>query len=299
MRTKELLALGVLGRGSRMGGRVAKLLERGRDFSAEVSGVRLGASGVALLGCLIAGAIIPKAVAFAQMRPAFEVASVRAVRTDAHAEPTIDISGANLTMERQTVKGLVQWAYGVEAWRISGPAWLDSQDFDIRAKAAGPVSQDRLRAMLQTLLEDRFKLALHREQKVVALYGLTLGKGGPNLREVQEEPREGGRLGWEDNVFFYTMVNHVSKLAQILPDFLDGRPVEDRTGLTGVYEINLRVPLDPEQLKRVPQPGAVWTGFGYASGVFDAVEKLGLKLEARKAPVEVLMIDRVEKPEEN
>lgn len=163
MRTEELLALGVFGRGSRMGGRIARLLERGRDFSAGVSGVRLGASGVALLGCLIAGAIIPKAVAFAQTRPAFEVASVRAVRTDAHAEPTVDISGANLTMERQTVKDLLQWAYGVEAWRnlgtgvdrfagvrysgegrgacLSGPAPGDASDFAGGSVQAGAASR--------------------------------------------------------------------------------------------------------------------------------------------------------------
>ncbi len=299
MRTEELLALGVFGRGSRMGGRIARLLERGRDFSAGVSGVRLGASGVALLGCLIAGAIIPKAVAFAQTRPAFEVASVRAVRTDAHAEPTVDISGANLTMQRQTVKDLLQWGYGVEAWRISGPVWIDSQEFDIRAKAAGPVSQEQLRAMLQTLLEDRFRLALHREQKITPVYALELGKDGPKMHEVQEEPRQGGRMGWADGVFMFDMVNHVSRLTELLPDFLDGRPVQDRTGLTGVYEIGLHVPLDPEQLKQAPQPGAVFKGFGYSPGVFDAVEKLGLKLESTKAPVEFLVVDHVERPEEN
>jgi uncharacterized protein (TIGR03435 family) len=191
------------------------------------------------------------------------------------------------------------WAYRADEHEISGPGWLDTQDFDITAKAAGPASSDQLRLMLQAMLEERFQLAIHREQKILPLYLLLVGKSGPKMHEVQGEPRKGGRLGWVDSVFTYQMVNRISQLTELLPDFLDGRPVEDKTGLTGVYEITLSVEMDPEQIKRMPQPGMVFTGFGYASGVFDAVEKLGLKLESAKGKVDVLVIDHVEKPSEN
>ena len=296
---KELLALGVFGGVSRMGERIARLLERGREFSPRASKGRLAGCAVGLVACALATSISPRMLAFAQTRPSFEVASVKAIAPGTHAEPKMEISGSNFTAERYTMKGLMEWAYGMEGWRISGPGWIGTQEFDIRAKAAGPAWKEQFQQMVQTLLEDRFKLTLLREQKTVSAYALTLGKTGPAMHEVQEEPRDGGRLGWDDGVFFYQMVNRVSKLAEMLPDFLDGRPVVDRTGLSGVYEIALRVHMDPDQFSRMPQPGAVWTGFGYAPGVFDAVEQLGLKLEAKRESIEMLVIDHAEKPDEN
>lgn len=296
---KELLALGVFGSASRLGDRVARLLDRRPGFSTRVSPTRLAASAVALVAAALATALPHRLLAFAQARLTFEVASVKAIAPGTHAEPKLEISGSNFTAERYTLKGLMEWAYGMEGWRISGPGWIGTQEFDIRAKAAAPAAKDRFQQMVQTLLEDRFKLALRREQKTVSAYALTLDKGGPAMHEVQQAARDGGRLGWDDGVFFYQMVNRVSKLAEMLPDFLDGRPVVDRTGLSGVYEIALRVHMDPDQFSRMPQPGAVWTGFGYAPGVFDAVEQLGLKLEAVKAPVEVLEVEHAEKPDEN
>jgi uncharacterized protein (TIGR03435 family) len=95
------------------------------------------------------------------------------------------------------------------------------------------------------------------------------------------------------------MVNYISQLAKVLPIFLDGRTVRDKTGLTGVYELTLSVELEADQVKRMPQAGAAFTGFGYTSGIFDAVQKLGLKLEAGKGPVDFLIIDHVEKPDAN
>ncbi len=299
MRTEELLALGVFGRGSRLSDRIEMLLGRRREFSPRASCARVAVTALALLALAVAGSWAPRWIAFAQVRPSFEVASVRAVMPGEHAEPSFDISPGNLRIQRYNLKSLVEWAYRVDGREISGSNWLDSQDFDITAKAGGPASQDQMRLMLQTLLEDRFKLALHREQKVMPFYSLLVDKNGLKMHEVKEEPRQGGRIGWRDNLFTYQMVSHVSQLTEMLPDFLDDRPVQDNTGLTGVYEITLNVEMDPEQIKRMPQPGLVFTGFRYSSGVFDAVQKLGLKLEATKGPVEVLVIDHVEKPDAN
>jgi len=299
MRTEELLALGMFGRGPRLCERIEMLLKRRRESSPRVARWPVAVGAAVLLGCAAVGTLAPRIMAFAQAKPSFEVASVRAVKSEAHAEPaTFDTSGGGLTIERHTLKGLMHWAYGMDALLISGPSWADTQEFDIRAKAAGPVSQDQLKLMLQSLLQERFKLTLHREQKIMPFYSLVVGKGGPKMREAQEE-RQGGRLGWKDDVFTYQLTGRVSRLTELLPAFLDGRPVEDRTGLAGVYEITLSVPLEPEQIKRMPHPGTVWAGFGYASGVFEAVEQLGLKLEAAKGPVETLVIDHAERPTEN
>ncbi len=194
------------------------------------------------------------------------------------------------------------WAYQIrDANEISGAGPEDYlEDFhDITAKSAGPVSTDQLRLMLQSLLEVRFKLTLRREQKIVPLYSLMVGKDGLKLHEVQQEPRQGGRIGLDHGAFRFDMVNRVSQLTWMLSDFLDGRPVVDKTGLTGVYEISLNVELDENQQRRMPQAGMVFTGFGYAAGVFDAVERMGLKLESSKGPVDYLVIDHVEMPDAN
>src|SRR5580693_4978224 len=98
MKTEELLALGMFGRGSRLGDRIEMLLERGRVFSPRISRLRVAISSVALIGCVIAGALAPRLIAFAQEKPAFEVATVRPVKLGAHAEQSIEPSPGGLTM---------------------------------------------------------------------------------------------------------------------------------------------------------------------------------------------------------
>jgi uncharacterized protein (TIGR03435 family) len=234
-------------------------------------------------------------------RPEFEVASVQPVdpgKPDAHA---IEPYPGGLRMRSLNVIGLLMWAYQIKvANQISGgPDWVHTQDFDITAKAAEPVSTHQLRLMLQSLLAERFKLVLHREQRIVPLYSLVVDKSGPKLHEVQQEPKSGGMLGWTDGMVTYKMVNHIAELAAMLPTFLEGRPVQDETGLTGVYELTLNVEVDPDQMKRMPQAGMAFTGFGYTSGIFNAVKNLGLKLEAAKGPMDFFVIDRLEHPSGN
>jgi uncharacterized protein (TIGR03435 family) len=297
---RELLALGMIARGSRLHERIEMLLARGREFSARASGARVAVSAAALLALMAAGSVAPRWIAFAQARPAFEVASVKMVKPGTHAEPSIETSPDSLTIRGTNLTGLLMWAYQIgNADEISGPDWRYTQDFDISAKSAGPVSTDQLRLMLQSLLEERLKLAVHREQKIVPLYSLVVGKSGVKLHEVQEEPRRGGRIGLEGGFFRFDMVNRISEFARLLPAFLDNRPVEDKTGLQGVYEISLRVELDENQRRQMPQAGQVFNGFGFAPAVLDAVEQMGLKLESAKGPVDFLIIDRAEKPDAN
>jgi uncharacterized protein (TIGR03435 family) len=296
----EALASGIFGGGSRAVERIELLLARGRVFSGRASLARVAMSVAAMLGFVIAGSVAPRWIAFAQTRPAFEVASVKALKQGSRGEPSTETSPDSLTIRNTNLTGLLMWAYQIrDANEISGPDQRITQDFDITAKSAGPVSTDQLRLMLQSLLEVRFKLTLRREQKIVPLYSLVVGKDGVKLREVQQEPRQGGRIGLDHGAFRFDMVNRVSQLTWMLSDFLDGRPVVDKTGLTGVYEISLNVELDESQQRRMPQAGMVFTGFGYAAGVFDAVERMGLKLESSKGPVDFLVIDHVEMPDAN
>jgi uncharacterized protein (TIGR03435 family) len=237
----------------------------------------------------------------AQATPKFEVASVLPVEPGRRDDHAIEPSPGGLRMRSLNMIGLLMWAYRIGAAnQISGgPDWIHTQDFDIAAKATEPVATDQLRLMLQTLLAERFKLVLHRELRIVPLYSLVVDKSGPKIHEVRQEPQSGGMFGWANGVATYKMVNHISGLAAILPAFLEGRPVQDKTGLAGVYDLTLNVEVDPDQMKRMPQVGMTFTGFGYTSGVFDAVKNLGLKLEAAKGPMDFLVIDRVEQPSGN
>jgi uncharacterized protein (TIGR03435 family) len=124
-----------------------------------------------------------------------------------------------------------------------------------------------------------------------------VGKTGSKLHQVDQPPLKGARINFANGFFSMGIVNTVSEFAARLPIFLD-RPVLDKTGLAGVYEITVRVELTPES-RPLPAAGQVFTGFGYTPSVFGAVQELGLKLESQKGPVEIFVIDRAERPTEN
>jgi len=230
----------------------------------------------------------------------FDVASVKPFKPGSAPESARKITAAHgiVTLAQQTLRECIQWAYDIqEASRLDGPGWIDVEQFDITGKAASPdTPEDQLRLMLQALLAERFKLVVRRTTQDRALYALTVAKTGLKMKKVDREPVRGMKMGMDNGAFVQELVSDVSRLVQILPIYLD-HPVVDRTGLTGTYEMKLRVELpDNAQL---PQAGTVFRGFGYSPGVFSAVEALGLKLVATKGPMEVLVIDRVDRPGAN
>src|SRR5207248_5078517 len=108
-------------------------------------------------------------------------------------------SPGTLTMRQVSLNSCIKWAYGLNGFQISGPAWLGSDRFDIIVKAAGPAKEDQLRLMLQTLLVERFKLMFHRDKKEAQTYVLLVGKGGPKLRESKGDgasDMKPGRFGF-------------------------------------------------------------------------------------------------------
>ncbi len=217
--------------------------------------------------------------------PEFEVVSVRVGKTGGFQEDREDIrsSPGSLTMRHASLSSCIKWAYGLSDFQISGPAWLTSDRFDIVAKAAGPAKEDQLRLMLQTLLNERFKLVLHRDKKEAQVYVLLVGKGGPRFHESKGD---GASTMTPSRFGFAAQRTSTSQLAEYLAIPLR-RPVLDLTGLTGRYDIALDLTI---YAGRETQPEDM------ASLVLTAVqEQLGLKLEARKGPVEILIIDHVEK----
>ncbi len=200
------------------------------------------------------------------------------------------------------MKQFVLEAYGVSRDQLSGgPGWFDSDRFEIEAKGPDDFSQDpdrallgsynmpkRMALMLQTLLEDRFKLKVHRETKERTVYSLVVAKGGPKLKEVApNDPSE--RCCWTFNSGQITArFRSMPWLADALRMYV-GAPVLDQTELKGAYDFKLEW-----QDERDPDPKAG------PSSIFTAVqEELGLKLEPSKGPVEILVVDHAEKPDAN
>ena len=182
-------------------------------------------------------------------------------------------------------------AFQLKDYSLSAPAWLDSARFDIAAKIPEGAAHERFPEMVQNLLIDRFKLAYHRESKVMPALVLVVDKKGLKVKPVADRGQHGsstsyGRLTANQ----LTM----ARLAEVLSRELD-RPVEDRTGVSGLYDITLRfVPDNARPTARPEDPSA-------SSSIFAALqEQAGLRLETRKLPVEILVVDHIERrPTEN
>jgi uncharacterized protein (TIGR03435 family) len=195
-------------------------------------------------------------------------------------------------------------AFGVHhPWLIQGgPSWSGSEEFDIQAKAGSAANQEIKglswdqgaavkHRMLQGLLADRFKLEVHRETKALPGYALVIGPNGSKLQEAKpgDKPSEGPSLGYQLGQLSGQRIP-MAELAELLSDWLDC-DVLDRTGLKGEYDFTLK-----------------WKPFQGEAHMLNASEpslsaalqeQLGLKLEPAKNPVEVLIIDHIEKPSLN
>lgn len=231
----------------------------------------------------------------AQEAPAFEVASIRPspppqTRGLAGLREDINTDPARLTMTNARFDTIIRWAYKLGVYEISGPDWLSRTRFDIVATPSGPVPEEQLRVMLQALLKDRFKLEAHRESRQLSGYVLAVGKNGTKLMPV-EGGGEGAMTG--AGLMFEGHKMPISRLADIISGVLK-TPVHDQTMLAGFYDF--RVDLRPYLTGL--QPGEQPDLPGIAMSALDA--QLGLKLEARKFPTDVLVVDRAEKtPTEN
>jgi len=244
--------------------------------------------------------LIATAASFAQPAPrlAFEAASIkpsnapRGPQGQMFEGEDVRTSPGNLTMENVTVASCLKWAYKIQDTQIAGPDWIRHDRFTIAAKAASPAVDSQLRAMLQTLLAERFKVALHRDSKTIAGYSLVVAKNGPKLTPSSTDgaPEMRGRLKWIATR--YSMAD----LADFLADNTQSLVV-DMTGLGGQFDfaLDLGPYFSIDTPIRKDEAGPV-----LAAAFQPALQaQLGLKLESKKIPVEVLVIDHVEKPSEN
>jgi uncharacterized protein (TIGR03435 family) len=199
---------------------------------------------------------------------------------------------------------MIQVAYRIKADQImGGPSWLETDRFDMQAKAEEPSSGDELHVMLMNMLVDRLQLKFHHEKKEMQIYALTVDKNGPKL--TPHEAANGGDP-WIDQAeesFLHVKMKATSSpmdyLAFRLSQVMD-RPVVDLTNLHGGYDFNLEFTRDLPS--GFPQNGKINGEDPDTSGptLFAAVkQQLGLELKAQKGPVDVIVIDHVEKPTDN
>ena len=288
----------------------------------------------------------------AQTLPQFEVASIKPappiepqkiVGGKMHIGMSID--AARVDIGNLSIADLIRIAYSVKPHQVSGPDWLGGQRFDIVATIPEGVPSSRVPEMLQSLLADRFKLTLHRENKEQNIYALVEGKGGSKLKEaaadagpgagesggnaISMKPNgdgkgmtiSGGQMGQAKVAMMEGGMMRMefpkmpmAMFADTLTRFVD-RPVVDATGMKGNYQVALELSMD--EMRNVARAAASAAGMMMPGGpgggadaskgpadaastpsggsIFHAVQQMGLKLEARKAPVEVIVIDHVEK----
>jgi uncharacterized protein (TIGR03435 family) len=234
-------------------------------------------------------------------QPSFASAELRASKPGTTDGGSWFTQGGQFVSRGANLLNLISTAYGVEEDAINGgPSWLDSDRFDITTKVAAGTSQETSKLMLQSLLADRFKLAIQKQDKELPVFALTLGKRALKLKESEgDRPTDCDQTGGGRGVLFTLTCQHMTlkELAPILKrlGFLD-RPVVNLTGLDKPYDFALSVTLPGQRRK----PTDTDTDRPPDVSVFEAVDKLGLKLEPQKQTVSVLVVSNVSKlPKEN
>ncbi|MCX6626576.1 MAG: TIGR03435 family protein, partial [Candidatus Solibacter sp.] len=235
----------------------------------------------------------------------------------------VQIDGAQAHCTYLSVKDYLRIAYQVREYQITGPDWLASERFDIHAKLPDG-GRGQFREMLQSLLADRFQVKMHRDSKEFSVYAIVVNKGGLKLKESPLDPEteagvnvtaEGGAGGTTlrfGRGAYFTLADNkfearkltMAQLADSLGRFIE-RPVVDMTDLKGTYDLTLE--FTPEEYRTLLIRTALSAGVNLPPEVmkflegssdeslFKGLQALGLKLESRKAPLEVLVVDSVSK----
>jgi uncharacterized protein (TIGR03435 family) len=240
--------------------------------------------------------------AFSQTMPRFDVATIKPVDSSAPqrgrlTSVQIVTQPGRLTIRNAFLREIIAGAYGLEDYQVSGgPAWIASDRFDVEGKAEGVEQRSKLLSMLQTLVVERFNLATHRETKKTPAYVLVLDKNDPKFRSLKPDetgcyPLCSGPLPTNSMRF-----KDVTSLAKFLTR-QGSSPVVDKTGLQGNFDIGLdmgKIMMIAAQNGTPPTNTAI---FEAAAEVIPG--ELGLKLQAMTIPLEMIVVDKVQRPSPN
>jgi uncharacterized protein (TIGR03435 family) len=239
----------------------------------------------------------------ADAKPEFAVATIKPSRPDA-PRGGYGIRGPDVTTTNVTVDWMIKLAYNIHSNQISGaPSWLTSERYDTvgRSSTPGEPSRDQMKLMIQKLLVDRFQLRFHTEKKELPVYAMVVARGGPKIAVSAGDPNAfpGIGFGREPGVISLSGRNTgLNGVANGLQSNILDKPVVDQTGLTGRYDFQLRFTPDPNQAANfgvLEAPKAA--DLNAPPDIFTAFEQqLGLKLQATRALVDVMVIDKIERP---
>jgi uncharacterized protein (TIGR03435 family) len=238
----------------------------------------------------------------ATANPSFEVATIKPARPE---EPRygITLRGRDVVTWNTTLMNLLTFAYGVHPKQVEGlPEWATTDKYEITARPDGDgLPNDRqLKSMFQKLLAERFKLTLHRDKKEQSVYELNTTRAGSKMTPSAGDPNGLPGLGFQGLGKLVVVNATMADFASLFQTSVLDRPVVDQTGLTGRFDFTLNWTPDESQFRamgvRVPPPPDNAT----LPNLFTAIqEQIGLRLEATRAPADVLVVDKVDKPSEN
>jgi uncharacterized protein (TIGR03435 family) len=284
-----------------------------------------------LLATICAGSLLAQAPA----KPQFEVASVRPSQPTGteRVDIGVHVDGAQVRIVTLPMRDYIARAYRMKLYQVTGPDWLTSERYDVNAKLPAGSTPDQIPEMLQSLLEERFQIKLHREKKELPVYALTIGKPPLKIQESAPDPAAPAAPKGTSNVTasgsaagvsvdlgngsYYTFNNgkfevkkvSMEMLARQLERYVD-RPIIDMTDLKRTYDLSFAVTTEDYQTMLIhaavnagmmlpPQVLQLLDNSSIAS-LMDGLQQLGLKMDARKAPLDVLVIDQLSKtPTEN
>lgn len=284
-----------------------------------------------LLVALFAGSLLAQA----PPNPKFEVASVRPSQPTGTDRVDIGVhrDGAQMRMVSLPMRDYIARAYRLKLYQVTGPDWLTTERFDVNAKLPEGSTQEQIPEMLQSLLEERFQIKLHGEKKELPVYALTVGKPPLKIQESAPDPAApiapkgttnvtatGSAAGVSvdlGNGSYYTFADGKFEIKKVTMDMLArqleryvDRPILDMTDLKGTYDLSFDVPTEDYQRMLIragvnagmmyPPQVLQYMDNGSIAALMDGLQQLGLKLDARKAPLDVLVIDQMSKtPTEN
>jgi len=246
---------------------------------------------------------VPLKAMAADADPVFDVAVIK-LNTTAGPGKGFQLRGRQFSTLNTSVSDIITFAYGLHARQITGgPAWMESEKYDVTAKPAGEgqPNDKQWKIMFQKLLADRFQLTFHREKKELSVYAIVVGKSGPKLTKSAGNPSGLPGLFFRGLGDLPVTNATIADFAGVMQSAVLDRPVVDQTGLEGRFDFQLKWTPDETQFGglgiKVPPPT---DDAAAPPDLFTAMQdQLGLKLQAAKAPVDVIVIDRVAKPSEN
>ena len=245
----------------------------------------------------------------ANANPTFEVATIKP-SDPGRPGKLFTVRGRDVVTVNTTFNDLITMAYNIHLRQVTGgPSWLDSDKYDItgRPDVPGQPSVAQIKTMLQKLLTDRFQLQFHRDHKELSVYAITVAKTGLKIAKSQADPNSlpglfFGGAGPAGGVAFNVRNATMAEVANILQGSVLDKPVVDQTGLTEKYDFIVKFTPDAGQMASFGAAGAPPppSSPDAPPDLFAAFQQqLGLRIETSKAPVEVLVIDKVEKPSAN